>query len=433
MTNQTPATDGSLRRVLEAVWEVEEKYNLLEWKVLGEYLWVLMRTTAIRIANEKTGNYEPRMHSGHEPNPNIPNKLSENVIIKFVRTNPDGTDRFSQQISDSLSPNVQTLDFGHVKTFSKIFYMRYRYFAAALVLPFIRAKHRRQWAQIIEFLENKIQVDLSEIKKFPDRKLIIFKAERFGWFVMFKRSGTKRVFMVNAWNKPLLAGAQMAGAWFVEPQHGIFSKFHGLLSFPGAKKVPYYPNELFIWGQGWSEGSGIPESAIQTSIGHPKWEDFQRRTSFQPDSVLVLSQVFHSVKLLDWTRQAAANNPVLKFTYKLHPQEHIADFATEGLPSNLTIVSSEPSTLKMMRNSEFVIGVFSTGLLEAISIGCKTVVVKLPGWEHLEAFINKGLIGAVQPDEELNFSGLSFPPDSVDLFGQSVTNKWLRDHISRTP
>jgi hypothetical protein len=108
------------------------------------------------------------------------------------------------------------------------------------------------------------------------------------------------------------------------------------------------------------------------------------------------------------------------------------DFADYDFPKNVQVVDSTVSTLDMMRKSEYAIGVFSTGLLEAISIGCKSVVIKMPGWEHLENFINKGLLYAIEPDEVLDFAKVASPPDTLDLFGEPVSNEFLLQHINQS-
>ena len=423
---KTNARQSSLGEVTAAVHKVENSRNLLGWKVAGTYPWVLMRTTVLRLANERLGNYEVRKESGHEFDPNVPKRLGENVIIQFLRTDANGVDKFTKPLSDAMGDEAVVLNFGQVKTFAKNFYDRYKYVAAAAVLPFISARDKQKWREIVEAVEQELGVDLNSIKRFPRGKLIRFKAEGLGWFLLFKRSKTKRVFMVNAWHKPLIAGAQAAGAWFVEPQHGVISHHHGLLSFPNSEHIAYYPNELYLWGKSWGESVGIPADVKQTVIGHPRATDFAPSTSQKNDTVMVLSGAFHSTRLTNWTIAAAKANPKLSFSIKLHPQEYMRDFLDYDLPKNVQIVDSTVSTIQMMRESEYVVGVFSLGLVEAAQIGAKTIALKYPGWEHLESLIEKKALMAFDPNEVLDFSKLPKSTAKLELFMPALSDEELQ-------
>jgi hypothetical protein len=420
------AQQSSLGEVTAAIHKIENARNLLTWKVAGTYPWVLMRTTVLRLANERLGNYEVRKESGHEFDPNVPKRLGENVIIQFLRLDANGIDKFSKPLSDAMGDKAVVLNFGQVKTFAKNYYDRYKYVAAAAVLPFISAKAKKLWREIVEDVERELSVDLTSIKRFPRGKLIRFKAEGLGWYLLFKRSKTKRVFMVNAWHKPLIAGAQAAGAWFVEPQHGVISHHHGLLSFPNSQHIAYYPNELYLWGKSWGESVGIPADVKQTVIGHPRASDFAPSSSQVKNSVMVLSGAFHSTRLTNWTIAAAKANPKLSFSIKLHPQEYMRDFVDYDLPKNVKIVDSTVSTIQMMRESEYVVGVFSLGLVEAAQIGAKTIALKYPGWEHLESLIEKKALMAVDPAVVLDFSTLPKSSAKLELFKQALSDDELQ-------
>ena len=60
------------------------------------------------------------------------------------------------------------------------------------------------------------------------------------------------------------------------------------------------------------------------------------------------------------------------------------------MPSNLEILQSEVPALELMSQFEFVVGVHSMALVEALTLGAKVIVVKLEGWQYVEAIAARG-------------------------------------------
>jgi hypothetical protein len=43
-----------------------------------------------------------------------------------------------------------------------------------------------------------------------------------------------------------------------------------------------------------------------------------------------------------------------------------------------------------MKSADVVVGVFSTTLLEGMALGAKTMIVALPGFEYMDAIVERG-------------------------------------------
>ena len=67
--------------------------------------------------------------------------------------------------------------------------------------------------------------------------------------------------------------------------------------------------------------------------------------------------------------------------------------------------------MELIANSEFVVGVYSMGLIEAVAIGAKVVSLKLPGSETLGAFAN-----------QITFAGAADKLDDVFAKAKPATN-----------
>ena len=79
--------------------------------------------------------------------------------------------------------------------------------------------------------------------------------------------------------------------------------------------------------------------------------------------------------------------------FKLHPEDHIK---LEKYPclfklkekANVRIVRNI-DLYKLLAESEYQAGTFSTALYEGVEFGCKTILFNLPGIEYMDEFIRR--------------------------------------------
>ena len=80
-----------------------------------------------------------------------------------------------------------------------------------------------------------------------------------------------------------------------------------------------------------------------------------------------------------------------------HPQEDLQQIeaAIDSLgarPANLIGTAVDANTIELIEESEYVIGVYSTAMFEAVALGCKVGVLKLAGYNHIAPLIHSGAI-----------------------------------------
>ncbi|MFM6940011.1 MAG: hypothetical protein ACKOUD_05295, partial [Rhodoluna sp.] len=300
------------------------------------------------------------------------------------------------------------------------FTARYRRLAMLLVAPTLRASHRAKYARVINHIEaalisqaTQIGVDVTTItgpyRHFPRWLLVQFAAQRLGWKRFFLTAKVRKVFIVNAWKRALIAGAQAAGVTVVEPQHGAISGIHPYLSWAGQNWVAYQPDEFLEWGAYWGDVAALPASTKRKVIGAPDFitDAIQRAgelakegEAHEPNTVLVASQPHVSQLMVEFLLEAAATNPQHIFTLKQHPQEAPANFGRFA-PANLVLADPNASTLDLISRSETVLGVYTTALFEALALGCKVGVLGFSGWQHIRGLVEQGDATLIADQDEL--------------------------------
>lgn len=443
--------------IWQAFVDIEKDEQLVDFKVGSIYLWPLLRDRLMRDVAETLGVYEKR-----EDPENVAELAGENpivasyskaefAVVPFLRRTESGVDPFSDFIVDALrSEGHEPLIFGmgkedlgsgrpQIEVLERDFLRHYRNRAKVMVGPTIRKCHRTQYDRVLAQIAFSLTGDSSSVVTsrygaFPRWLLVDFYAQRLGFKKLFKSAGVNTLIVVNAWKRALIAGAQAAGVWVIEPQHGLLSPKAPLLSWRDTDFVDYLPNQLLVWGNYWGEIINAPSTLKRTVIGTPKrLADLQSQAiQHKPGTVLIISQVQQTSKILDLAIRAAVANPELKFVVKPHPQEKqitLGDISSRvaQLPENLQFANPSASALPMIARAEYVVGVHSMALIEALALGAKVLAIKLPGFENIRPFVTRGDITAVDASssltEELALSRVA--PKANSYFAQPVSSKQL--------
>ncbi len=446
---------------MEDIWQafidVEESEQLADFKVGSIYLWPLLRDRLIRDVAETLGVYEKREQPENvadlagEKSIVASFQKSQVAIVPFLRRDEKGGDPFSDFIasglrSEGITPLIlgmgkQDLGSGRpqVEVLERNFMRLYRNRAKFRVAPTIRSEHRARYSRVLAELAYELVGDssaqiTSRYAEFPRWLLVDFHAQRHGFKKFFKSAGVKTLVIVNAWKRGLIAGAQEAGVWVIEPQHGLISNKLPLLSWPNTDVVDYLPNQLLVWGSYWAKIVEAPDAIERTVIGTPTKLAALRNQSIphKPGTVLIVSQPLHTLKILELTIRAAVANPQLKFVLKPHPQEKpitLGDVSSraEQLPGNLQFANPDASALPMIARAEYVVGVHSMALIEALALGAKVIALKLPGFENIQPFVSRGDITPADATgnltEELSLARVA--PGSNEYFAPPISAKQL--------
>lgn len=395
----------SLEKIWSAILAVEEAEQLPDWTVADVYLWQVIRERLFTHVAEQLGLYQPVSAKDAVPQQReVPIQESAVAVLPFVRRDASGVDPFSfgiiraaeQASGPALVFGIGAADVGsglpQFETLDKLFLQRGRLSAKIRVALAQRKSDVARWARVIESLETELSVDLSKYRAFPRWLLVDFITRERGWFSLFRTSKSKVLFAVNAWQLPTVAAAKRAGLRVIEPQHGVISSMHPRLAWNQEIGGAYLADEFWQWGSYW--GEGLPTSVKRVTIGAPSFVSEQRGV-VKKRQLLVIGQPQQSKNIIQFARFIAASVKNLDVVFKPHPQEKLDEvlasldsFGTR--PQNLVIESPTAETLPLIAQSEFVVGVYSTALFEAVALGCKVGVLKLDGWKHVHTLVIDG-------------------------------------------
>ena len=395
----------SLEKIWSAILAVEESESLPSWRVGDVYLWQVIRERLYTHIAEQLGLYQPVPAKDPIPQQReVPIQQAAVAVLPFVRRDAGGFDPFSAGIisaaekvsGPALVFGIGASDVGsglpQFETLDKLFLQRARFAAKLRVLLTQRKHHAETWARVIHFLETELSVDLAKYRAFPRWLLVDFISREIGWFSLFRTSKSKVLFAVNAWQLPTVAAAKRAGLRVIEPQHGVISSMHPRLSWKEEIGGAYLPDEFWQWGSYW--GEALPASVKRVTIGAPSFLTEQRGVA-KNRQLLVIGQPQQSKNIIQFARFIAASVKNLEVVFKPHPQEKLDEVlamldAFGERPVNLRVESPSAETLPLIAQSEFVVGVYSTALFEAVALGCKVGVLKLDGWKHVHTLVIDG-------------------------------------------
>lgn len=222
-----------------------------------------------------------------------------------------------------------------------------------------------------------------------------FAARRRLFGLVLAKSGARRLFLVTAYlDQAMVAAAADHGLESVELQHGVISPYHLGYNFPGRPAVAYAPDRLALFGSSWTQGVDLPRDTHTCVIGSPNLERLRGpRKLRNPRSVLVSSQGTIGPALFALTLRAARAAPDWTFVFKPHPGERREDYEARLMspsPANLSLSAPGDDFYNLILSAEVHVGVYSTTLFEGMALGARTIVVDLPGAEHLAPAIRRG-------------------------------------------
>lgn len=402
----------NLEQIWSALRKVEKAEDLAEWRVGDIYLWQVIRERMFTHLAEQSGLYLPVPEKPPiKPAKQASLQAAPLAIMPFVRRDAQGRDPFTEPFikaaDDVLVFAIGSEDEGSSKPqyeqLDAMLLAQYRLRAKLKVVFWQGKKHKQKWQRVIASLEADLGVNLDKYRKYPRWLLVDFLARQIGWTKLFKLAETEVLLIANAWQLWLVAAAKAAGVRVIEIQHGLISAYHPRLSWPdfkgdSAASGAYLADEFWQWGDYWGFASDLPANVELHTIGAPEniTAAIARETKKQ-QQLLVIGQPQVSQSLIEFARFVAAKYPKLPVVLKPHPQENLQQIETavDALgehPANLTISPVDANTIELIEESEYVVGVYSTAMFEAVALGCKVGVLKLAGYNHITPLINSGAI-----------------------------------------
>lgn len=399
--------------------DIEEKYDLFNLKEKDVYIWKIIRfyvfekiilkvqgIQSIHLRNEKK-NFFSMIFSSIFKNPFL--KRKKELIVfdhpRKIKFNNQEIDPYTHYFLQGLSKEkYELIERRYVGSYNQSLNSTNSTYDVFSLLnkinkKFINVELSEEINNILLLVEKDVleiydlELDILQLTKDKLLNFISLK-QVFSWYLKIKRP--KKLYLVVSYNlEPIISAAQDNGLEVIEFQHGVMGPTHMGYHFPNVKEVPYFPNQLYMFGELWNKITLLPTSTQKTLYGYPYLKEsilkFKSKIEDKDEKqIVIISQGTIGKSLSDICLKVAQDLSGYSVKYKLHPgefgrwrNEYPALVEIEKLP-NVEIIENERNLYDLFSRSKFVIGVNSTAIFEAIAFKVEPIIVKLPSYETMK-------------------------------------------------
>jgi hypothetical protein len=296
-----------------------------------------------------------------------------------------------------------------------IYFERFGHIVREILYPFFihRIKLTETRNIIIEVekeIKERLNIDI-DLEGLIKKRIFRFILEKRYFDKLLDKIRPDKVIMVVSYGKEeLIASAKERDIETIEVQHGVISSYHMGYHFPFEFPIPYFPDEIILFGDYWKESVCFPVNSRQTinSFSFMKHSYNNRVISENKmNKVLFVSQGSIGVHLSKIAANFAYENQIDCY-YKLHPSEfnnwrnRYSELSKCEIDGRIKVISNQNSIYELFNLCKYVIGVYSTAIYESLMYGCKTFVVKIEGYQYMEFLIDKNYVKLLSTDFCLN-------------------------------
>jgi hypothetical protein len=411
----------SVKEICDFFFEIEKKHRLFEYSFQNIYIWQIVRLSLYYQLTRKvevfdSANQVPSKTKLHRlasyfidfftffKSSSYLFKKHETILISCDRK-LNGLDIYSLEVQKNI-PNLLILDqnpgiqkqvislkfpFRLIGSFTKRFSGK------------VPKKIRDLAVLINQELEERFQWRFEDLDKYLYKESILFKWKKRIYKSLFKQQKAKTLYLVCFYYKlDAVAAAQELDLNVIELQHGTFTPFHLGYSFPEKKPPPYFPNELHCFGKFWPENTPLPNKTKIKIIPTPYIKTLSSTKIEKKNKNLIVfsSQPVIGKALFLFAMKCAELAPEYFFIFRLHPSESSKDYDIPSKIQNFEISKKSPNIFALLNSAEYVAGVFSTTMFEAMSLGAKVILINMSGIEYMTPVIKrKDAVLANTPDE----------------------------------
>ena len=414
---------NNVKELCEYIWKLEDKYNLLDFEINGVKPWQAHRIEIYYELGKHFGVFEKHYSRGMSKIDKLKslNNLIKNSILynplkglkevdylifshpRSKLVNNKLIDIYSYYfIEDLLKRNksffefeIPTDDGNHLRRF--MFYKRYLDYILLcknLYAKFFKLKFNNKQMKLLD--------DFIKETKFTAIKNILIQRTKkfFSTYKIYKtileKTKPKEIYVVVSYGRAeLIKAAKDLGIKVIEFQHGTFSKYHLGYSYPNyERELDYFPNEFWVWNEYWQKLIKFPKNTDIKIYSFRYLEGEKKKyanISKIRNQMVVLGQGGITDKM---AKKILDNKNYFKnfqIIFKLHPEEYSKWNNYENLKNIISILNvkvvEDVDLYKLLAESEYQVGVFSTALYEGVEFGCKTILLDLPGIEYMDRFI----------------------------------------------
>ena len=414
----------NLHTFTENFFNLEKELNLFEKKIKDVYFWKIIRfgifmDLAIKLGiyeqahltvnytklQRKLSNYKKIYNTQRHSYISRKNPVDILIFEHPRKVNIDGIyiDIYTYKKVEEFENNNKSYEMVDIAYLDKHYYTpsKNRSYYEDYGLKYIKLRKDTNFTlneeekRIIKNLTTKIKnafdIELSlekyiesVVRGFTLRKRIIKDA-------LEKRKVKKVYLVVSYGHEVLISACKDLNIECIEIQHGTMSYYHPGYSFPYNTKVPYFPDKIEMFGEYWLDATPIPLRKEQCPIvGYPYLKQQLNKyinINKISNQILFLSQGTIGKKLSEYAYKFAILNPEYNILFKLHPGEfrrwedsYPILQETKKL-HNFTILEDEKNLYELLASSNYVFGVYSTAIYEALESNCKVFLLDLDGIE----------------------------------------------------
>jgi hypothetical protein len=426
----------------QAIWQLEHEQDLLNWQLQGMHPWPIIRMRVFHELSQRSGihgNPHPvrrtradkvRLVGRHltgtvRRNPFLASGSFDSLVVPHPRK-PGGVEIYSDRLRALLGDSALVIDSGINGTplpgsRNLDFFVSA---AGAIRSRSVDEKCRLIADGLAALTGVRVPIGALVAREAPKHTRL-----RGLYRALLKRHKIKTVYVVVAYfHQHIVGAARDLGIRVVELQHGAISPFHLGYSYPGRPVVPDQPDELWCFGSYWPGVVELPAGMRTQVVGAPYIHRLSAEQAVAkiPQRVVFASQGTIGTELMKVAVDLANRRPELEVVFRLHPSEHLSDY--QGLAGSVRVSSGpEEPTLELLASAGYQVGVATTALFEGMVLGCRTAVVKLPGWEYLRPVVERGDAVLVGDGGDLAKQLPSAPicQDSSDYYAPDTLDRLL--------
>ena len=286
----------------------------------------------------------------------------------------------------SLSSNSKILD----NKINVIFFVNITHFFLKIFMKF-RKKDFKDLSLIKKkfnlFFKNKKKIDFLNIyKSIYLQQVAIFLVIKF--FIKLFRS-KKIIYMETANLSKLIQYCGKKSIETFDVQHSLISNLNILYKFYISKNYKYLVTKnIIIWGKFWKKFYSNNSRCI--NIGYLE-KKIQFNKIPKKKQIIIISSIYSRKYLIEILKFLSSNLKNYKIIYKLRPEENIESLKSfiDFDKKNIVFLGklSENELKQKIAQSEYVIGINSTLLIE--SIGISNIIVYKKDWYKEYDFLIK--------------------------------------------
>lgn len=413
-----------MKQICEWFWKIETRLSLLEQHDSDVYYWRLLRMPLYYTLTEKLALFG-------KPHPLPPvtffqrlcklrriasDSLLRNPFLSFRRYDSvimphsravDGDDIYSRALREFL-PKHRTLILYNdwegqqlPRSYNVSCAILWYFLLERMKKPYtLKLKTKSILEQVQKDIIDHFGVQLP-VMEMAYAHIVPFRKAVNYYTLLFQRSKAKVLYVVVGYanlNFAAIEAAKRSGMQVIELQHGTFTSYHLGYSFPNTRSaIPYSPDRLLCFGQFWPETTALPSQTTTYIIGAPYIQTLAgnlENITRKPNSITFTSQGVIGNQLLLFALECAHNLPDKEIIFRLHPSENFSTYQRRLIalspPSNFSLSHGHPNIFRLLAETEIQVGVFSTTLFEGMVLGCKTIVIDMPGAEYMKPVITRG-------------------------------------------